>query len=185
METKKQIRSRLRQRRESLSLEQMGSLSAEICRKLEEQPWFFQTETICFYYPLGTETNLLPLAEKALALGKTAAFPRVEGKEMEFYKAASLEEFQEGSFHVMEPVSRIPAAEPGRTVLVPGLGFDRRGNRMGYGGGYYDRYFARYPECFKIGIAYEVQLVEGLEPEMHDISMDAVVTERGVYFCRQ
>lgn len=181
METKKQIRQRLRQQRESLSSEQGSKLSAEICRKLRARPWFSGARTICFYYPLGNEVNLLPLAEEALTLGKRIAFPRVEGKEMEFYEAASLEDFQEGSFHVMEPVSQIPAAEPGMTVLVPGLGFDRRGNRMGYGGGYYDRYFARRRECMKIGIAYQFQFVEELAAEAHDIPMDEVITERAVW----
>lgn len=181
METKKQIRARQKQKRESLSCEQVQRLSEEICGKISWQPWFLQAETICFYYPLGKEVNLLALAKKALTVGKKVAFPRVEGKEMKFYGITSLEDFREGSFHVMEPVGGEPLTGQDALVFVPGLGFDSRGNRIGYGGGYYDRYFARYPQCVKIGVAYAVQLVEELKVEVHDISMDGVVTEEEIY----
>ena len=91
----------------------------------------------------------------------------------------TLENFQEGSFHVMEPVGGKLAAEQNALVFVPGLGFDARGNRIGYGGGYYDRYLARHPQYMKIGTAYAIQLVEELEAEAHDISMDGIATEEG------
>lgn len=179
METKKQIRARQKHKRESLSCEQAQRFSEEICQKISRQPIFLQAETLCFYYPLGKEVNLLPLAQKALDAGKKAAFPRVEGKNMEFYEITSLENFQEGSFHVMEPVGGKLAAEQNALVFVPGLGFDARGNRIGYGGGYYDRYLARHPQYMKIGTAYAIQLVEELEAEAHDISMDGIATEEG------
>lgn len=163
METKKQIRARQKHKRESLSFEQTQRFSEEICQKISRQPIFLQAETLCFYYPLGKEVNLLPLAQKALDAGKKAAFPRVEGKNMEFYEITSLENFQEGSFHVMEPVGGKLAAEQNALVFVPGLGFDARGNRIGYGGGYYDRYLARHPQYMKIGTAYAIQLVEELD----------------------
>lgn len=181
METKKQIRDRLKAKRENLTCEQVQRRSEEICRKISQQSRFLQVEAVCFYYPLGKEVNLLPLAKEALALGKKVAFPRVEGKEMEFYEITSLKDFQEGSFHIMEPVGGKLLSEQNTLVLVPGLGFDFRGNRIGYGGGFYDRYFARHPQFLKIGVAYEVQLVEELKGEAHDISMDGVVTEEGIY----
>lgn len=180
METKGQIRERLKQKRSSLTLCQAMGRSDKICREIREFPWFLQAETICFYHPIGREVDLLPLAKEALALGRDVAFPRVEGKEMEFYQVDSLDGFVEGSFHVMEPAAGTPMAKPGMLVLVPGVGFAQDGSRMGYGGGYYDRYFARHRDCLKIGVAYSFQLVEGLEPEAHDIPMDGVVTEEGV-----
>lgn len=179
METKKQIRIRQKQERESLTCKQAQKLSEEICQKISRQTIFLQAETLCFYYPLGKEVNLLPLAQKALDAGKKAAFPRVEGKNMEFYEIASLEDFQEGSFHVMEPVGGKLLAGQNALVFVPGLGFDAKGNRIGYGGGYYDRYLARHPQYMKIGTAYAIQLVKELETEVHDISMDGIATEEG------
>lgn len=179
METKGRIRARLKQERDGLSAREAKGMSDKICKGIRTQPWYLQAKTICFYYPLGREADLLPLAGEALALGRNVAFPRVAGKEMEFYKVGSLGDFEEGSFHVMEPVGQTHVSEPGMLVLVPGVGFARDGSRMGYGGGYYDRYFARHKDCLKIGVAYSFQLTEGLEPEAHDISMDGVVTEEG------
>lgn len=177
METKQQIRAKLKQKRESLKKEDVLQMSQKICGKLKESIWFQQAEVIYFYYPLGKEVNLLPLAETALTFGKQIAFPKVNGKNMDFYQVVSLTCFQEGSFHIMEPISKQLMDKKDALVFVPGVGFDSHKNRMGYGGGYYDRYFMKYPKCHKIGIAYSFQIVKELVREAHDIPMDAVITE--------
>lgn len=182
MGTKKQIRDLLKKRREALTSGQVQGLSSGICQMIRQQPWFWQADTICFYYPLGNEANLLPLAREALDAGKEIAFPRVEGKRMEFFRVGSLEEFREGSFHVMEPVGGEMVTAPGALVMAPGVGFDIHGNRLGYGGGYYDRYFASHPELVKVGAAYGLQLVELLERGAYDVPMDGVVTEEGLAY---
>lgn len=99
---------------------------------------------------------------------------------MEFYPVTSLSDFVEGRFHIMEPMGEVPLRETEPFVLVPGLGFDKKGNRMGYGKGFYDRYFARFPSCRKIGAAFETQLMEKIPSQSHDIVMDFVVTEKGI-----
>lgn len=177
MENKREIRQMLKLRRNSLTEEEVMLRSAQICDMIKKQSWFEQSEIIYFYYPLGSEVNLLPLAEEVLLLGKQIAFPRVDGTDMDFYKVRSLKEFREGYFHVMEPTGKEMLQEPQALVFVPGLGFDSGRNRMGYGKGYYDRYFAKYPECKKIGIAYEIQIVENLVCDVYDVPMDAVITE--------
>ena len=68
-----------------------------------------------------------------------------------------------------------------QSVLVPGLAFDAQGRRMGYGKGYYDKYFARYSECIKVGICYAVQIIDEVPTSQYDITMDAVATEQGIY----
>lgn len=181
MGEKKQIRDLLKRRREGLAPAQVQGLSEKICRNIRRQPWFLQAGTVCFYYPLGNEVDLLPLAREALGMGKELAFPRVEGKGMEFFRVGSLEEFREGSFHVMEPTGSEPVTVVGALALVPGVGFDAHGNRLGYGGGYYDRYFASHPDMVKVGVAYGLQLVGQLEKGEYDVPMDGVVTEEG--FC--
>lgn len=178
---KKQLREQLKQKRNSLSPVQAQQLSEEICRNIESHPWFLQAETVCLYYPLEKEVNLLPLAKKAWSMGKKTAFPRVAGKEMQFFQADSFAEFQEGSFHVMEPVGNTQIYQRDALILVPGLGFDSQCARIGYGGGYYDRYFAACPHRHKLGAAFGVQLVENLYPREHDVRMDGVVSEQGVY----
>lgn len=181
METKQKIRALLKQRRESLSEEQALGLSRKTCEKIAAHPWFLAAEKVYFYHPLGKEVNLLPLAEQALTLGKKTAFPRTAGKSMEFYQVFSLADFKEGSFHVMEPEGNTLMTEEMPLVLVPGLGFDLQGGRLGYGGGYYDRYFSRYPRCRRLGTAYSIQIVEHLVREPHDIPMDGIATEQGIY----
>ncbi len=183
-QTKGRIRKILRQRRDSLTEAEIARLSEEICGKIRRQPWYQEAEILYFYYPLGSETDLLALAAEALERGKCVAFPRVAGLDMEFYQVRDLGEFQEGSFHVMEPAGDRLIRAAGALVLVPGLGFDARGNRIGYGKGYYDRYFARYPGCRKVGVAYGAQLVEALACDAQDVAMDAVATERGVRYFR-
>lgn len=177
METKQQIRVKLKEKRERLKKEQVLQMSQKICDKLKEYIWFQQAKVIYFYYPLGKEVNLLPLAETALTFRKQIAFPKVNGRNMDFYQVDSFTCFQEGNFHVMEPTSKKLMDIKDALVFVPGIGFDNHKNRMGYGGGYYDRYFMRYPECHKIGIAYSFQIVKTLVRETHDIPMDAVITE--------
>lgn len=177
MERKQQIRAELKQKRDLLTKEQVMEASQRICEKLlcyihKEQP-----EVVYFYYPLGKEVNLLPLAEELLKEGRKIAFPRTSGETMEFYPVTSLTDFVEGNFHIMEPKGKVPLAEEEPLVLVPGLGFDRKGNRMGYGKGFYDRYFARFPSCRKIGASYWSQIVEELPCGEYDVAMDEVVTE--------
>lgn len=177
MERKQQIRAELKQKRDLLTKEQVTEASQRICEKLlcyiqKEQP-----EVVYFYYPLGKEVNLLPLAEELLKEGRKIAFPRTSGETMEFYPVTSLTDFVEGNFHIMEPKGKVPLAEEEPLILVPGLGFDRKGNRMGYGKGFYDRYFARFPSCRKIGASYWSQIVEELPCGEYDVAMDEVVTE--------
>lgn len=177
---KRKLRADMKRKRDALSWEERKRWSDGICRNLQGQPFFRDAETACFYYPLGSEANLLPLAQAALDLGKQAAFPRVVGNGMEFYRVKSLKEFAEGAFHVMEPMGNEIVREKEMLVFVPGLVFDERGSRMGYGKGYYDRYFARAPHCLKIGVCYKMQLVSQVPCGEYDIRMDAVAAEQGI-----
>lgn len=180
---KQMIRSAARKKRDDLPRENIARWSDEICKILQEQSFFRSFEHICFYHPLGNEVNLLPFAEKAIELGKKIFFPRVNGDDMEFYRVSGLQEFVQGAFHVMEPVGADHICAKDALVLVPGLVFDNCGRRMGYGKGYYDKYFSRNPEYHKIGVCYEMQLIPEVPCDRYDIPMDMIVTEQGIYLC--
>lgn len=180
MERKQQIRADLKEKRNALTKQQREEYSRKICESLRSYIQVEEPNVIYFYYPLGSEVNLLPLAETFLAEGRKIAFPRTHGDTMEFYPVTSLSDFTEGAFHIMEPVGNVSLIELEPLVLVPGLGFDKNGNRMGYGKGFYDRYFARFPACRKIGAAYGIQIVEKIPVDNYDISMNLVVTESEV-----
>ncbi len=180
-EIKSLFRAEARRKRDALGRAEISLLSEKICETLQSHPCFLKAETIYFYYPLGSEADLLPLAELALSLGKKAAFPRVCGDDMDFYQIHALTEFEKGSFGVMEPTGTKRMEEANALVIVPGLAFDACGGRMGYGKGYYDRYFVKYPGCRKIGICYETQIIPKAPCGKKDIFMDMLVTDQRIY----
>lgn len=110
------------------------------------------------------------------------ALPRVEGEHLIFHAVPALERLTTGRFGIREPdpdaaVQVLP--DEGDTILVPGLAFDRRGGRLGRGGGFYDRFLERWPNAFRVGVAFSSQLIESVPCEAHDVRVDAVVTEDG------
>jgi len=175
-----------------LSKEQVIEKSQEICRQVLEREEYKNSGTIFAYYPLGNEVNCLPVIEQALRDGKRLVLPRT-GRDyrMEFYEIKGLEDVEEGNFHVMEPkadckifLPHVPVMEQKCTeflVIVPGVVFDHYGNRYGYGKGYYDRYFARFPHLIRMGLAYTEQLSEeSLECLETDVKMHIIVTENTI-----
>ncbi len=136
------------------------------------------------YYPLEREINLLPLYEEILAgrwdsesVRLHLAFPRVWQKEMEFYAVEDLRHFEKGAFGVLEPkipYSRLAPAEKG-LVLVPCLGIHQKGYRLGYGAGYYDRYFAQKREVRLLGITFSFAGEQDFSCEDYDICMDSII----------
>ena len=190
---KSQIRKEFLQKRNRLNAMQVASWSQRICDRLLHWPLFLQAETVCFYYPLGNEVNLLRAAGEALCMGKQVAFPRTEGDVIRFYPVEGLSDFREGRFHVMEPMvgegheqeTIKPVRQAGKPllILVPGVAFDRYRNRMGYGKGYYDRYLAGLAgtKAATLGIAYECQIADRIPTEETDIPMDFLLTENGIF----
>lgn len=177
MEKKQQIRAELKKKRNTLTSEQRKRYSRIICEKIWNIIEKEKTEIVYCYYPLGNEADVLPLAERTLKEGRKVAFPRTNGETMEFYQVTCLTEFQEGAFHIMEPLGGYPLDVKNPLVVVPGLGFDKDKNRIGYGKGFYDRYFARFPSCRKIGAAYEAQIIDYIPTDKYDTKMDIIITE--------
>ena len=100
---------------------------------------------------------------------------------MRYFEISSFSELEEGTFHVMEPVEMHPVDWENALVLVPGVAFDRQCNRMGYGKGYYDRFFEGKPDCVKLGVAYELQVSDQLPAEENDLPMEYLVTEKEMW----
>lgn len=184
---KKALRKEKRAERDALTPAERAERSHRICEALWRMPVLREAERICCYAPVGSEADVMELAECLWAAGKRLAFPRVltGAGEMEFYEVKDREGLAEGSFHVPEPVmdGRMPADWKGAPVLVPGVVFSASGARCGYGKGYYDRYFASHPELVRIGVAFECQLSEELSAccETTDEQLDYVQTERRCY----
>ena len=116
------------------------------------------------------------MLERALREGKRVAVPKVHGEEMRSIWLTDLTRVAKGYSGIPEPIADGPAADdPRALVLMPGLAFDRQGHRIGYGGGFYDKFLARGPEHPTIALCYDFQLLPELETEEFDIPVDTVL----------
>lgn len=137
---------------------------------------------IYLYLDIRNEAGTRPILEELWKRGIRTAVPRVEGRDMIFYEIAGMEDVSPGCMGILEPVSGLKQAQAVRSlVVVPGVAFDSFGGRMGYGGGFYDRFFQREPDHPKWGLAYEFQMVEAVPREPWDMKIDLVITPNGIW----
>lgn len=164
---------------------------ASIRSALEAFPLFAEAPLVLTYVSRAGEVDTRDLIEALLARGRRVAVPRVdlEAHRMSFHEIFSLDELEPRTMRILEPAADAPAlTDPAELVgsicLVPGLVFDGAGHRVGYGGGYYDRFLAFYPGD-KVGLARATQLSSNpLPTDPHDVPMDFIATEGSVWSCR-
>lgn len=178
-----ELRNIHKEKRAKMSPWDVAKKSETICRHILQSDWYRNCNTLYAYYPLGKEVDCREIIVQAWKEGKTVALPRTMADyRMEFYQITSFVELTEGKTHLMEPREGCPLLQMQTAyVLVPGVVFDRQGNRYGYGRGYYDRYFARFPGLCRIALGYENQLQDVIEAEETDIKMEYLYTENGMY----
>ncbi len=172
--------------RGALSEKERQAADAAVFARVVESEAFRTADVILTYVSFRTEVDTRRLIAYALSEGKCVAVPRCrEERQMDFFYIHSLEELTTGAYRIPEPA---PDAKPWRQiegerclVLMPCVAFDRQGNRLGYGGGYYDRFLVKHPELPKLMLAYEAQRLDHYSPEPWDISADAVLTEARKY----
>lgn len=175
------IRKKYKALRGQMDSRRVSVLSGEISKHIMESGIFQSAEYMYAYYPLGNEADVRPVVEAALEMGKHVAFPKVSGEVMDFFEIRDFSRLHPGAFGIMEPEGDCPVYWCHALVLTPGIAFDKNGNRMGYGKGYYDRYLAEYPECVTVGVAYGLQLTPRLPAEETDVPLDYIATESGVW----
>ena len=181
MMEKKEIRKKYKMLRNKMSEMEVKEKSDRICQNIISSNLFQQAEKMLVYAPLGNEVDICPVMEEGWRQQKRIAFPKVFGETMRYFEISSFSQLEEGTFHVMEPVETNPIDWEEALVLVPGVAFDRQGSRMGYGKGYYDRFFEGKTDCVKVGVAYELQVADQLPTEENDLPMEYLVTEKGVW----
>lgn len=180
---KKEIRARMRVQKAALTKESVEDYSRRVTERFCAQPFYRDAQVLYAYLTFNQEIRTEGLIRQAWADGKRVAVPRVLGKGlMEFYYIDSFEGFITSAFGVPEPPEDPERRADERDVLLlmPGLAFDRDHNRVGYGGGFYDRYLERYQakgtRFFKPALAYDFQIVGHIPANEHDIRVDAVLT---------
>ncbi len=185
MGQKQTLRNELRKQRKALSSKQLSRNNLHIVRHLMRSDIYQSSEHIAVYLAQDGEPNLNGLVLQARKTGKHLYLPAIVGKgEMEFRRWHENSELHPGLFGTVEISSNAPAfaAKNFDLVLVPLVGFDRQGHRLGMGGGFYDRYFASLQPgtTTLIGVAHSLQEQESLVCEHWDLQLDAVVTEQGL-----
>jgi 5-formyltetrahydrofolate cyclo-ligase len=183
---KKVLRDHARSQRASLSAAEVEEKSGLICRNVLEV--LDGTNPLMVYGSKPLEVNTRDLIVHLIKQGKTIVVPIIE-KDTKTLRLSFLEDpavLQESTFSVPEPVGHeLPArASDVKAVIVPMLAFDKKGNRLGYGAGYYDRFLSSHPHLTRIGIAFACQEVEELPADATDASMDIIVTDTGIIRCR-
>ncbi|MFH1521066.1 MAG: 5-formyltetrahydrofolate cyclo-ligase [Candidatus Micrarchaeota archaeon] len=174
------IRKQIIAKRNLLSNEEIGNLSASISERLINYPEFKKAKVVAFYIPKGNEVDTRKMIEHAITEGKEVLIPVTDHK-ITFYKFKSFNDLIKGSFGVLEPESReTPSKEPD-VVIVPGVTFGLCMHRLGYGKGYYDLYLAG-SSAYRIGICFNFQVVEKLPTHEHDQKMDCMITESRVIY---
>lgn len=130
------------------------------------------------YSAFGSEVRTNLIISEAQKLGKIVSLPRIEGESISFYQLSDGNQLVKGRSGIMEPPPKAEIKDID-LLVVPGIAFDRRGYRLGYGKGYYDKFLSKNPTV-SIGLAYSIQLVDNLPHGSHDRRMDAIATENGV-----
>lgn len=172
---KREIRRAIREQKARLTQEQIEAASAALGTALRAHPMYRAARSVYGYLSYNQEVLTLPLLRAAQADGKRVAVPKVCGETMRFLWLDDLTAIAAGYRGIPEPLADGPEADDKQAlVLLPGLAFDRTGRRIGYGGGFYDRFLSAEPHP-TVALCYDFQLFDALQTEAHDIPADAVL----------
>ena len=173
---KQEARALIRAKKRAMTEAEICSAGEVLGEKLRAHPLYRQAKAIYGYLPYNQEVRTVPMLRQAMLDGKRVAVPLVVGKEMKFLWISDLSRVKPGYAGIPEPFGDEPEADdPTALVLMPGLAFDAQGHRIGYGGGYYDRFLTREPGHPTIALCYGFQMVDHLQTEAFDIAVDAVL----------
>ncbi len=178
---KKTIRKRVLAERDGLSPEERTFKSREIEKRLFSLPEFKSSRTVLFFAAFKSEVETAPMIRSALASGMRVILPKVAGNELSLFEIRDFDkDVSLGSWNIPEPHETTPARiTEVDLIVVPGAAFDERGNRIGYGAGFYDKLLASFrgPTA---AIAFEVQIVHAVPIDSHDVPVQKIVTEKRV-----
>lgn len=176
---KKELRKQMLARRQELSGREAEERSRTICGRLLEQEAFRESRNICLYMPVRNEVDVTFLFNEAWERGKDVWLPRVDGEgRMRFFAYGPGTPLITGKYGIREPdVTRVLEAGEHTLIVMPGAVFSKKRNRIGYGGGFYDRYLEENPACRTIAVCYDFQIVEDFPAERHDKKPEIIISE--------
>lgn len=173
---KHELRRMIKEKKRAMTEEQIVSASRRLGEQFFAHSLYQNASTIYGYLPYNQEVRTVPMLERALRDGKRVAVPKVVGDEMVFIYLDDLGKVEKGHCGIPEPIDDGPVADDlTALVLMPGLAFDLQGHRIGYGGGFYDRFLAKEPDHPTLALCYAFQMIEHLETEEFDVPVDCVI----------
>ncbi len=183
-EAKAALRRQAHATRAALPAEDRADAARQVAAHFFEQVAYDPADVIAGYWRIRDELDCQPILIRLMDSGQKVVLPVVQGDEapldLRVWEADA--PLYEAGFGTLAPSDMAPRARPD-LVLMPLLGFDAQGTRLGYGGGYYDRTLAALPKKpMLVGLAFSVQELSHIPRQSHDVPLDAVVTENGVRF---
>jgi 5-formyltetrahydrofolate cyclo-ligase len=183
-EEKNRVRQQMREKREALSPAERQEKSEAICRHV--LGLISNGDTVMVYSAKELEASTKPIIATLLARNSPVVVPIIVKADVSLRLSyiRTLAVLVPSTFGVPEPIGNEIPADPKdiTTILLPMLGFDRKGGRLGYGAGYYDRFLAANPQIRKIGIAFSCQEAERVPVDANDIHMNCIITEEGIVY---
>lgn len=170
------LRKMIRQKKREMTQQQICLASQKLMELFTQTQQYQAAKTVYGYLPYNQEVRTVPILEQALSDGKRVAVPKVVGDEMRFIYIEDFSQVEVGYAGIPEPIADGPVAEDETAlVLMPGLAFDKAGHRIGYGGGFYDKFLEREPNHPTVALCYDFQMLPELETQAHDVPVDLVI----------
>ena len=173
---KKALRREIREKKRAMTEEEIVDRSEKLGQLFVQSEAYRKAKTVYGYLPYNQEVRTVPMLEQALRDGKRVAVPKIYGDTMKFLYLDDLSKVEKNDMGIPEPIADTPVAEDKTAlVLMPGLAFTEQGDRMGYGGGFDDRFLAEEPDHPTLALCYAFQIVDSLPTEEFDIPVDTVL----------
>ena len=179
---KSEIRKRIISLRNSLTEEELKKANNIITDKVINSDFYKNAKSIFIYISFGSEVNTIDIINNALKCNKEIYVPKTNKmkKEMEAIRIHNLDNMSVDKWGILEPnnVDENLIGTKFDLIIMPGVAFDKGGNRIGYGGGYYDKYISKYQhKTTLLALAYNIQIVESIESDEHDIKVDCIIAD--------
>lgn len=182
---KQVIREKINTNRKNIHPALISEKSKKIIENLITLSEYKQTNTIMPYLSLDFEVDTKEFIKDELSKNnKTIIVPFVEGNDIQISRLNDFEDLKQGKFNVLEPIKKESHQGNIDLILIPGVAFDKKGSRIGFGKGFYDRFLEKNKDSLKVALAFEEQIVDLIPAEQHDIPVDMIITEKRIMRCR-
>lgn len=185
---KKIIRDQILKNKEELDKTSLNSYSDSIINKLYNTDYYKNAKTIMTFISFGAEVDTHDFIKQSIKNNKRILVPITvpATKQLKLSEVLDFDELEIGFYNILTPKEEfIRYVDPSEVdlIIVPGVAFDREGYRIGYGGGYYDRFLSKLDHITKISLAFDMQLIDKIPHEVFDIPVNYIITEKEIIKC--